>query len=326
MASLFFAKNLMFYFKTFIIIVLNTYIMKNILTLLCILATAFCNAQEKRIKTYLVLNNNNQVFNADSADYIRTIALDKNNEDAFDVVEYYKDKSVKRIGNSLTSDFNPKYNGNVISYFKNGKISSKEPYSNGVLYGIAKYYYANDSLRKQISYINNEKKQRVEKVLALNDSLGHYFLNRNASGVFKIKEPNGEVIEGEYLEGQNHGTWKTYNPEKNENYIDEYDAGKYLKGKTIEADGKIITYNELEQLPEFKGGLNVFGKFLGTNLRYPSEARKQRIQGRVFITFVVEKDGTLTDHKVIRGIGGGCDEEALRVLQKSPKFLLEIYV
>jgi len=52
----------------------------------------------------------------------------------------------------------------------------------------------------------------------------------------------------------------------------------------------------------------------------PWEALKKNIQGKVFITFVVEKDGSLTDIKIVRGIGGGCDEEAVRVMKMSPKW------
>lgn len=295
--------------------------MKPILSTICILAVSIiCNAQEKKVKTFLVKEINTQVSNADSADFIRTVAFDKNNEDAYDVVEYYKDKTVKRIGNSLSSTFNPKYNGNVISYFKNGEVSSKETYVSGELVGMSYYYYANDSLKKQVLYGKNEKNARTEKVIILNDSLGHHFLDQNGNGVFKIVETNGEVIEGAYLEGLNHGIWKTYNPKKNENYVDEYEAGKYLNGKTIEADGNIITYKEKEKFPEFKDGMSGFGSFLSSNLNYPKDARDAGVQGRVYLSFVVEKDGKLTDVKVIRGVGSGLDEEALRVMLRSPKW------
>ena len=79
-------------------------------------------------------------------------------------------------------------------------------------------------------------------------------------------------------------------------------------------------FTNVEVLPGFPGGLEAFGKFLGKNLRYPPIARENGIQGRVFCSFVVERDGSLTDIKVARGIGGGADEEAVRVLKSSPKW------
>jgi protein TonB len=88
--------------------------------------------------------------------------------------------------------------------------------------------------------------------------------------------------------------------------------------KKTEDTNEIFT--NVEVLPSFPGGNEQFGKFLGKNLRYPPIARDNGIQGRVFVNFVVEKDGSLTDIKVVRGIGGGCDEEAVRALKSSPKW------
>ena len=80
--------------------------------------------------------------------------------------------------------------------------------------------------------------------------------------------------------------------------------------------GRIVA--NVEMAPEFQGGQTALGKFLGSRLRYPAGARQNKIQGKVYIGFIVEKNGSLTDFKVVRGIGGGCDEEAIRVLRSSP--------
>lgn len=72
--------------------------------------------------------------------------------------------------------------------------------------------------------------------------------------------------------------------------------------------------------PEFPGGMEALTKYLSENIKYPEQAKKENIQGRVFVIFVVEKDGRVTNAKVLRGIGGGCDEEALRVVNAMPKW------
>lgn len=77
----------------------------------------------------------------------------------------------------------------------------------------------------------------------------------------------------------------------------------------------------IEQQPEFPGGEKELDKFLSENIKYPRQAIEDSIQGKVFVTFVVEKDGKITDARVLRGIGGGCDEEALRVIKKMPKWI-----
>ena len=76
----------------------------------------------------------------------------------------------------------------------------------------------------------------------------------------------------------------------------------------------------VEEQPSFPGGMEEWNKFLLTNLQYPEQAKSKGVEGRVFLTFVVQKDGELKDLQLIRGIGGGCDEEALRVLMESPNW------
>ncbi len=76
----------------------------------------------------------------------------------------------------------------------------------------------------------------------------------------------------------------------------------------------------VEQYPEPVGGMEAFYTFIGENIKYPVQARRLNVQGMVFLQFVVEKDGSLTDIKVVKGIGAGCDEEAVRVLSNVPKW------
>ncbi len=74
----------------------------------------------------------------------------------------------------------------------------------------------------------------------------------------------------------------------------------------------------VEKMPAYPGGDEARIKFLKENMKYPQEARQKGISGRVFVTFVVEKDGSTTNVKILRGIGGGCDEEAIRVVSLMP--------
>ncbi|HEY0056342.1 MAG TPA: energy transducer TonB [Pedobacter sp.] len=95
-------------------------------------------------------------------------------------------------------------------------------------------------------------------------------------------------------------------------------------GNTAGAGGTenttVYTTGSIELFPEFPGGMEAFSKFLRKNLRYPPQAQEAEVSGKVFVTFIVEKDGRLTDIKIARSIGHGCDEEAERVLRKSPQW------
>jgi len=68
------------------------------------------------------------------------------------------------------------------------------------------------------------------------------------------------------------------------------------------------------------GGMPAFYEFVAKKLKYPAQARRMGIEGKVFVEFVIERDGSITDVKAIKGIGAGCDEEAVRVLQSAPKW------
>ena len=79
-------------------------------------------------------------------------------------------------------------------------------------------------------------------------------------------------------------------------------------------------YNIVEQMPEFPGKEKAMMEFVTHNIHYPEEAKEKGIEGRVFVGFVVEKDGSINEVKVLKGIGHGCDEEAVRVVKSMPKW------
>lgn len=76
----------------------------------------------------------------------------------------------------------------------------------------------------------------------------------------------------------------------------------------------------VEVQPEFPGGLDSMYAYIQKNLIYPEKAKAEGIEGRVFITFTIEKDGSVSNVKILRGIGGGCDEAAKEVVEKMPKW------
>ncbi|GAB4035911.1 TonB family protein [Spirosoma gilvum] len=86
------------------------------------------------------------------------------------------------------------------------------------------------------------------------------------------------------------------------------------------SSGKGEVFTVVEQVPEFPGGMQALGQYLARNLRYPKEAQQNRIQGRVFVQFVVSQQGDIQNLRVLKGIGGGCDEEAVRVVSQMPKW------
>jgi protein TonB len=93
------------------------------------------------------------------------------------------------------------------------------------------------------------------------------------------------------------------------------------KPQVIEQPVEREIFTVVEEQPSYPGGDEARIKFLQDNIKYPEEAKELGIQGKVFVTFVVEVDGSITDVRVLRGIGGGCDEEAIRVVKAMPRWV-----
>jgi len=100
---------------------------------------------------------------------------------------------------------------------------------------------------------------------------------------------------------------------------------EYIPVQNISKEEEHIEEQEIftivESMPEFPGGEEARTRFLLENIKYPQMARESGIQGVVYVTFVVEPDGSISNVRVIRGIGGGCDEEAIRVVKMMPKWI-----
>lgn len=83
-----------------------------------------------------------------------------------------------------------------------------------------------------------------------------------------------------------------------------------------EAAPQIFTV--VEQMPEFPGGTQALMKYLAKNIHYPASAIERGIEGSVYVSFVVGPDGSITNVQVLKGIGSGCDQEAVRVIERMP--------
>ncbi len=104
---------------------------------------------------------------------------------------------------------------------------------------------------------------------------------------------------------------------------EEWDTEGFVEpnfDEAVEDEDRPGVYMIVEQMPEFPGGDKSLFQFIADNTKYPADAKDKGIKGRVFVNFIVEPDGSVSDIRVLRGIGGGCDEEAVRIVESMPKF------
>ena len=88
----------------------------------------------------------------------------------------------------------------------------------------------------------------------------------------------------------------------------------------IEEESTDEIFTIVETKAVYPGGSANFYKYISKNLKYPDAALRMGIEGRVFVQFVIEKDGSITDVRTIKGIGAGCDQEAVRIVSNSPRW------
>jgi TonB family protein len=100
--------------------------------------------------------------------------------------------------------------------------------------------------------------------------------------------------------------------------ISDTEFGKL--NRELLVDTTKVVYDVVEIQPSPPGGMAGWNKYLMENLRYPPDAQRKGIEGTVIVAFVVNTDGTTTDIEILRSVGGGCDEEVIRIVQGSPKW------
>lgn len=135
----------------------------------------------------------------------------------------------------------------------------------------------------------------------------------------QVQAPKPQVTQIQVVEDDTEVEDIDINAEVDQNEVIEeyvYEAPEIEEEEIVEEE----VFLSVEENPEFPGGTAKLLEYVKKNLKYPMMARESDIQGRVFVGFVVEKDGSISNVQVIRGIGGGCDEEAVRVVQSMPKF------
>jgi len=299
------------------------------ITLFLIIATG---AYAQRQNVYFIKNNGKYVDTRDSADYIRVVREPDSASTLYNVFEFYANGTQKLIGKS--SKINPpQLEGLCVTYYATGKRESIVFYKNGIKVGEDMEFYPNGRLYTQLSYPANNEDRTAQSLYGRS---GSYLItaNKDSLGNAQVTDGNGYYKgyndkfvyveeEGPVKNGRRDGPWKGDFRNIGTVFTETYNNnGELVSGTATTKEGKVITYSKSRWMPpQFRGGLDGFGKFLSNNIRYPDDARRAGIEGTVILSFVVEKDGSLTEIKVSRSVAKVIDDEAMRVLNNSPKWV-----
>lgn len=147
------------------------------------------------------------------------------------------------------------------------------------------------------------------------------YKDRKLDGKLKEWYESGQLRKDiDYKSGKLNGRLLTYWDNGKPKRIDRYENDKLIEGKCMNFDGIATIHYDYEKRPEFPGGTNELMQHLVKELKYPNKSRKEEIEGRVLVGFIVNKNGTISDIKIIQSVNKQLDEEAIRVVKKMPKW------
>lgn len=269
--------------------------MKPLLFSLLFLLTPKMGISQVSEKNELILSPTDKFYYLDSTSvqtnsknyvYIRVIKDSKLKKESYVVQEYYRSGSLRMQGTSKAYD----------GYSKEGK---------------AAYYYKNGSKKSEGEFIEDKKNQ-----------FSQYKINQfwDVNGVQKVTDGNGfyedqeenEFSRGQLKNGLKDGIWEGWVKNPENKYSEEYNNGKLVLGTILDENNIKSTYTVLEKKPEPKNGMEAFYRYIARNFKYP--AYPDRIHGRIYILFTVDKDGKIVDPKILRDVGYGTGEQVIQIL------------
>mgnify|MGYP001344887571 CR=1 FL=1 len=255
-------------------------------------------------------------------------------------IDFYYDSTIIAEGNYI----NGVKDGLFKIFYLNGKTKESGFYKNGIRTGIWEYWYENESIKQKINFSDE-----TPKVIDFWDEKGKKRVN-NGEGYYSQPISGSSTLEGKIVKGNQDGKWKLFVSES-ASYIEVYKDGKFVEGKHMfllgtedytdktHCDfldkefidnsekfivGKCLFHNNygLSKIipPEFEGGEVGFRSYVARKLQYPEEAARLGVQGRVYLKFIIEPDGKVTNIIVLKSDSPLLNNEAIRVIKSSPKW------
>jgi TonB family protein len=257
------------------------------------------------------------------AEYYRIATRDKDGRLAGTVDEYYLSGELRKTSTYKDGTLE----GRQVVYYANGQPEQEQNFENGRLTGSVQSWYSNGQSKEKGWAEIKEKpgqgpygKMSVYKIESYSDSTGKIWVDKG-NGEYIDYHPQASIRQkGIYTNGYKQGLWVEYNSDGRLIHSEQFDKGELIEGTRYEEDGSAYKYVVLETMPEYQGGIPGLMNFLIANVKYPKKSRKQGIEGTVFVNFIVDQTGQVTDINVVKGIGEECDAESMRVVRLMPRW------
>jgi len=213
--------------------------------------------------------------------------------------------------------------GRYLRFHENGKLKERGNFREGLRVGYFVSYSSEGKVSRMLQYSVNPVGKNLGyyndfKIVNYSDASGSLIIN-NGAGYCKCYLTSDKLREdGKVVNGLRDSTWLGY-----ENDIlvlkESYSNGDFINGVRYYNDKEIV-YDKFEIQAEFPGGIGELYKFLNKNIRYPVDMRRYGISGKVFVQFVIGRDGSISDAQIIKSLHRSGDEESLRLIKMMPKW------
>jgi len=292
--------------------------MKSILyAILFLFVPKLCISQFSENDKKIYLDSTWNEATQDNYKYYRIIKDFYLDKDLYVINDYYKTGVLEKQGTSKTKDDNSK-EGEFIFYYENGNKKAVTNYIKSRPNGICAEWYEIGNKKLEGEYIEDEK-----------TFFGALKVSQfwNSKKVQTVVDGNGDYEEvsdffyasGKIKEGFKEGLWEGYDKKLKYTFSENYGDKKFISGVSIDSNKVSHDYKVLEIGPEPKNGYEHFYKYIGKKMNIPNNPKN--ISGKVILKFIVDKEGKIIEPKIIKSIGYGVDEEAVRVLMSYPDWI-----
>lgn len=288
--------------------------MKKLLFIVVLILSNYSFSQKSLDKIIYLdsLNNETTIDNFKIKRIIKNFTIVS---DLYKVLEYDNSGNLLLVGNYSDKNYFIK-SGEFTEYYKYSRVKSTKNYQNSRASGNYDEWYENGQKKLEAEYIYGGLLSEDEYIIYQYWDEENKQLVIDGNGFLKGNPKDHFFEEGNIKNGVKDGTWTGRVKEKY-SFTEIYDNGRFFSGIRINANGEKIEYSKVESKPEFKGGMSEFYKFFLKNFEYTNAAFKNSANGKIMVRFVIDVTGKMVDIKILKGVGYGLDEEALRVLKKA---------
>jgi TonB family protein len=255
--------------------------------------------------------------------YYRIVKEYYSQKENYTFLTYYKSGVLQMEGNSKNREY-LKFDGQFVFYFENGKKRKVMHFKDSKPTGKEYNWYENGATKSEIEHLEKPKRGALDfKIIQFWDSKNSQTVV-DSNGDYDDIGKKGET-KGKVRNGFKDGIWMGHDKTLSISFTENYENGKLISGKSIDSSNVEYQYEIERKKPEPAKGIKHFYSYIASNFRPSKAATTNNVNGQILLRFVVEKDGSINDIKVLKGIGWKLDEEAVRVVNTYGKWLPEKY-